>query len=69
MSANEEDDSDTEATNQWKQRRYSLQLNSSKGYNRTRAKLSIQPQLDSEEETDEPHQQQPIEMLSRQNTL
>lgn len=71
LSTNEEDESDDEEVNEWKRRRYSLQINStSKGYQRTRAKISIQPQLDSEDEVEQ--QPQPPgnnELLSRQNTV
>lgn len=57
-----DDDSDEEG-DEWKTRRYSLQLNS-KGYRRTRANISTQPQLDSDDEVE-----QPVELLSRQNTM
>jgi len=46
-----------------RQRRYSLQLNESRGYRRGK-KLSTQPQLDSEDELEPP-----TELLSRQNTF
>lgn len=61
-SFNENEESDEEESD-WKQRRYSLQLHS-KGYRRTQAKVSTQPQLDSEDENE-----QPSEFLSRQNTM
>lgn len=63
-SFNENEESDEEG-NDWKQRRYSLQLHS-KGYQKTAAQNSTlqQPQLDSEDESE-----QPIELLSRQNTM
>lgn len=61
-SFNENEESDEEESD-WKQRRYSLQLHS-KGYRRTGAKVSTQPQLDSEDENE-----QPSEFLSRQNTM
>jgi hypothetical protein len=57
-----EEESDEEESD-WKQRRYSLQLHS-KGYRRTGAKISTQPRLDSEDETEQPN-----EFLSRQNTM
>lgn len=49
---------------EWMQgRRYSLQLNESKAYRRSKLKISAQPQLDSEEENEQPTE------LSRQNTM
>lgn len=58
---NNEDSNDDD--DEWRQRRYSLQLGS-KGYRRSRPKVSAQPQLDSEEENEQPN-----ELLSRQNTM
>ena len=61
FNANEESD---EEEIDWKQRRYSLQLHS-KGYRKSGTKLNpTQPQLDSEDENE-----QPSELLSRQNTM
>lgn len=55
----ESNDEDDEWTHQ---RRYSLQLNGSRGYRRKRA--AAQPTLDSEDENE-----QPTELLSRKNTF
>lgn len=58
------DDDSNEEDEEWVQRRYSLQLNEARGYRRNKAKESAQPRLDSEDENE-----QPSELLSRQNTM
>ena len=60
--SNEGNDDETNE-DELRQRRYSLQLNESRGYRRGK-KLSTQPQLDSEDELE-----LPAELLSRQNTF
>lgn len=52
-----------EEEDEYKHRRYSLQLNGSKSYRRP--KVSMEPQMDSEEEENSVVN----EFLSRQNTL
>lgn len=59
--ANDDEDDDDEL----RQRRYSLQLNDSRGYRRGKKLLTTQPQLDSEDEVE----QAAAELLSRQNTM
>lgn len=59
-----DDDSNEDEDEEWAQRRYSLQLNEPRGYRRNKAKVSAQPRLDSEDENE-----QPSELLSRQNTM
>lgn len=64
FTSNEADDDDEDDDEELRQRRYSLQLNDSRGYRRGK-KLSTQPQLDSEDEVE----QIAAELLSRQNTM
>lgn len=66
FSSNEvnDDDNDGDDDEELRQRRYSLQLNGSRGHRRGK-KLSTQPQLDSEDEVE----QLATELLSRQNTM
>lgn len=64
---NDEDDGDDDDDDELRQRRYSLQLNGSRGHRRGK-KMTTQPQLDSDEE-DEVEQVAAAELLSRQNTM
>jgi len=58
-----DDDSDDDEED-LRQRRYSLQLSDSKGFRRSKGKVSAQPQLESEDENE-----LPSDLLSRQNTM
>ncbi|CRL00491.1 CLUMA_CG013752, isoform A [Clunio marinus] len=65
----QQDDESDEDIEEWKKRRYSLQLKGSKGYQRRKgAKVSTQSKLDSENDDDE-HNDQQNDLLSRQNTM